>query len=523
MTVGHMDKKRKHSAGTKRQNSVGGDISLPQQQKREQTKQQQPRKSNDGKHADDDDPNKHEDDHPFKRGSIIMVKWAGDGTDRFCDVIERAQNEKTGEWSYYVHYHDFNRRMDEWVNIPAILKPPSVAGAEHKAMKEQLEREKELAEQAEKLGEASEEAGIRTRRQKQRGQEEDEVPLAAHLEHDEHEGLDEEQLKEHEEVTKVKNVKFVELGKYRMETWYYSPFPKELFSEGPALDVLYFCEASMRFFKHKSELHRWLSKMDPKDRHPPGDEVYRDAKLSIFEVDGGEQKLYCQNLCYFAKLFLDHKTLFYDVDPFLFYVLCEHDGRGFHPVGYFSKEKYSDAGFNLACILTFPSYQRKGYGRFLINFSYELSKKEEKLGSPEKPLSDLGLVSYRSYWASQLLALLKRMYAEAAQASGTPLEEVRLPPLSIMDLAKMTSFVTEDVVSTCTFLGLLRYVSGQYLIYSPLPLVEELARKYPVKPPVVDAARLHWAPLITMDVKRDKWSIHSKVQPPELQHHARTA
>ena len=32
------------------------------------------------------------------------------------------------------------------------------------------------------------------------------------MEHDEHEGLDEEQLKEHEEVTKVKNVKFVELG-----------------------------------------------------------------------------------------------------------------------------------------------------------------------------------------------------------------------------------------------------------------------------------------------------------------------
>ena len=31
--------------------------------------------------------------------------------------------------------------------------------------------------------------------------------------------------------------------------------------------------------------------------------------------------------------------------------------------------------YNLACILTFPSYQRKGYGRFLINFSYELSKK----------------------------------------------------------------------------------------------------------------------------------------------------
>lgn len=51
------------------------------------------------------------------------------------------------------------------------------------------------------------------------------------------------------------------------------------------------------------------------------------------------------------------------------------DAYGFHPVGYFSKEKYSDLGYNLACILTFPSYQRKGYGRFLISFSYELSKK----------------------------------------------------------------------------------------------------------------------------------------------------
>lgn len=78
-------------------------------------------------------------------------------------------------------------------------------------------------------------------------------------------------------------------------------------------------------------------------------------------------------------MFLDHKTLYYDVDLFLFYVLCEIDDRGAHIVGYFSKEKQSEEGYNLACILTLPPYQRRGYGKFLISFSYELSKIERKV------------------------------------------------------------------------------------------------------------------------------------------------
>jgi GNAT superfamily N-acetyltransferase len=48
-------------------------------------------------------------------------------------------------------------------------------------------------------------------------------------------------------------------------------------------------------------------------------------------------------------------------------------------VGYFSKEKNSEEGYNLACILTLPCYQKKGYGKFLISFSYELSKLEGKV------------------------------------------------------------------------------------------------------------------------------------------------
>lgn len=117
-------------------------------------------------------------------------------------------------------------------------------------------------------------------------------------------------------------------------------------------------------------------------------------------------QIYCQNLCLLAKLFLDHKTLYFDVEPFIFYILTEVNKHGAHIVGYFSKvrpvpsgqkpmlcvvhagslynsngktennrlyfcfqEKESPDGNNVACILTLPPYQRRGYGKFLIAFS----------------------------------------------------------------------------------------------------------------------------------------------------------
>ena len=81
------------------------------------------------------------------------------------------------------------------------------------------------------------------------------------------------------------------------------------------------------------------------------------------------KKIYCQNLCLLSKMFLDHKSLFYDVEPFLFYVMTEVDDLGAHFVGYFSKEKRNSKDLNLSCIMTLPVRQRKGWGSLLIDFS----------------------------------------------------------------------------------------------------------------------------------------------------------
>ena len=174
---------------------------------------------------------------------------------------------------------------------------------------------------------------------------------------------------------------------------------------------------------------------------------------------------------------------------------------GFHVVGYYSKEKYSEQGYNLACILTLPAYQRRGYGRFLINFSYELSKVERRVGSPEKPLSDLGLLSYRSFWSYEIASYIK---AQIDHLDG----DERLK-LSINDIAEATSFMTDDIISTLQYLGILRYVygKGDYVIIADPETLDKLTEKKP-KGPIVDPDKLHWAPL-QLDLKRDKFSISS--------------
>lgn len=266
--------------------------------------------------------------------------------------------------------------------------------------------------------------------------------------------------REHEEVTKVKNIERIYMGQWEVEAWYFSPYPEEYSYE----ERLFICEFCLRYMKKKKTYLK--HKAECKCRRPPGTEIYRESNdgndggsnISVFEVDGKEHRVYCQNLCLLAKLFLDHKNLYYDVDPFFFYIITEVDALGAHIVGYFSKEKQSAEEYNLACILTFPQYQKCGYGKFIISLSYELSKREGKPGSPEKPLSDLGKISYRSYWTHVLLTLLSEQSAD--------------DNIQIKGLSDMTGIKSEDIISTLQSLDMVKCWKGQHVVFVQRDIIQ---------------------------------------------------
>ncbi|XP_027555834.1 histone acetyltransferase KAT6B isoform X4 [Neopelma chrysocephalum] len=269
----------------------------------------------------------------------------------------------------------------------------------------------------------------------------------------------------------------IEFGKYEIQTWYSSPYPQEY----ARLPKLYLCEFCLKYMKSKNILLRHSEKCGW--FHPPANEIYRRNDLSVFEVDGNVSKIYCQNLCLLAKLFLDHKTLYYDVEPFLFYVLTKNDEKGCHLVGYFSKEKLCQQKYNVSCIMIMPQYQRQGFGRFLIDFSYLLSRREGQAGSPEKPLSDLGRLSYLAYWKSVILEYLNCHHEKQ---------------ISIKGMSRATGMCPHDIATTLQQHSMIDKREDRFVIIRREKLISSHMEKLKANPRIneVDPESLRWTPLL---------------------------
>jgi histone acetyltransferase MYST1 len=402
-------------------------------------------------------------------------------------------------FDYYVRYQDMNRRHDRWIswNDIRLISDEDSGKSEddEEGEEEEEEEEDEDEEEEDDVGysrRSTRRGSLQSKRMKKEEDDEEEEKYdeedeeASELEYSDesdHEGMNENDIIEWEKATKVKRIDKIFIGESVMETWYWSPFPTDF----QDCSLLYICEYCLGFFREKPEFQWHIANC--KYRHPPGDEIYADPtsnpRMSVFEVDGFFERVYCENLCYLSKLFLDHKRFDrFDVSNFYFYIIGEWLGddssssRGFRFIGYFSKEKQS-TNRNLSCIMSLPCYQRRGFGSFIIEFSYEISKVAKKMGTPERPLSDLGKRTYLRWWLQRILRVIID----------------RTDPISITELSRITYIMPEDIKATLEEYKLLYYYKGQYHIAIPPDRLKALWVDDNPNHVKVNPLFIHWTPL----------------------------
>ncbi|KAL9090811.1 MAG: hypothetical protein Q9159_001752 [Coniocarpon cinnabarinum] len=241
---------------------------------------------------------------------------------------------------------------------------------------------------------------------------------------------------------------------------------------------------------------------DPRAPYGDMEPVLRKSSgYALYEIDGDEDKLFCQNLSLFAKLWVESKSVGFDVGGFTFYVLVEmtapqrsdvapqkmpgakaspRDTRnlrsasasseeGSRPtvpgedahldeddvpnriVGYFSKEKNSWDNNNLACILVFPPWQGQGVGQLLIEASYYLGEREGRFGGPERRTSSPHPKKHTGFQNSNV------SHQPCQKAAADPTKPQSLIRLSeqesdnqptILDVANDAWIVPDDVIAT---------------------------------------------------------------------------
>jgi hypothetical protein len=279
-----------------------------------------------------------------------------------------------------------------------------------------------------------------------------------------------------------------------------APSPSATSTASTTCPTLHICPYCFGYTPHLSAYvahlrhHQQLRKQDDSLSSVPASAtpVYTYDGYSVWEIDGETEKLYCQNLSLFGKLFLEQKSVFFDTGGFLYYVLtytppeiisagvksvksvkkqdrAQSDvrddlGLKTEVLGFFSKENPSWDSNNLACILIFPPYQHRQLGKLLMSVSYKLSGWEWEggvIGGPEKPLSVMGRRSYLRFWSERIARF---MLGESADADGRKVFDERKKrkgrkaavmkeALTVKEIGERTGMLAEDVVAALTEMG----------------------------------------------------------------------
>jgi hypothetical protein len=349
-----------------------------------------------------------------------------------------------------------------------------------------------------------------------------------------------------------RNIHQVVLGNLLFDAWYYSPYPDSIIlrqpgrgtgssagavaelrnghahgghgvhsgrGEDPICPVLYVCPCCFRYTPVQQHLtqhlaHHRVIRASGEELNQPvpksAFKVYEWEGYAVWEIEGEREKLYCQNLSLFGKLFLEQKSVFFDTGSFKYYVLTytkEEDPNSPAPskpqgrkrsssaytveeddilnrtrvLGFFSKENLSWDANNLACILIFPPFQHRQLGQLLMAVSYKLSGWEWEggvIGGPEKPLSAMGRKSYLRFWSERMARFMMGQSADADarrvfdSANGRSRKTVqpRKEEMTVKEIGDRTGMLGEDVVAALTDMGICQVMTKRK---KPKPLAAE--------------------------------------------------
>eukprot|EP01147_Barroeca_monosierra_P004299 gene4299-6610_t len=182
---------------------------------------------------------------------------------------------------------------------------------------------------------------------------------------------------------------WIQIGKYRLEPWSH---------RFEAAAPVYVCAKCLARYNTQKQLRQHANICFVKE--PPGKCIFRSKAFDIYQVDGFLGRRFARALTWLTTAFITDKLLSVDVTRFEYFVLREENK---FVAAYFSRQKNCPIENNLSCIAVFPQYQRQGYGKILVDLSYEISLRDGRIGTPERPLSLHGRKLYHSVWRTRLM------------------------------------------------------------------------------------------------------------------------
>jgi hypothetical protein len=127
-----------------------------------------------------------------------------------------------------------------------------------------------------------------------------------------------------------------------------------------------------------------------------------------------------------------------------------------------------------------------------------LSKKEHKAGTPERPLSDLGLLSYRSYWKTTVFKELK-LQKGPISIEGKAHYNITHDLNTAIDISNHTGLTPDDIISTLETNQMLNHdpLTNTYSIIIDPKTIEDHLNHVDQKGYVqVNPTKLTWTPFI---------------------------